>query len=451
MTTLDRTVPDVPYPDAARLAEQIRLLAGIGADPAGGVTRLAWTAQERDAHRLLSSWMEKVGLEVTIDAFGNTFGLRSARNGTLPAVAFGSHVDTVPNGGAYDGAAGTIAALEVMRLLQDSNTPTEHPFMMVIFAAEEGARFGKPNLGARAVVGELTRRDLASLTDARGVLLEDAVQDLGFSPDRLDTVRWEPGQLGAFFEMHIEQGQVLESERTTIGLVDTIAGSTRLRFTITGRAVHSGATPMHLRHDALAAAADLVLNIEAVASDHRHRATVATVGKMDVRPNSITTIAGEVVLYVDVRDSDSDRQREAANRVLELGQHLEEKRGVGVSAAVLSDASPSVLPTWLRHITAQACDDLNISYRVVPSGAGHDASVVSSVVPAAMIFVPSQGGISHAPEEWSSPEDIAAGAAVLCRSALALDRFLASQSECSAAILANSTKLSMPVCGPRVE
>lgn len=425
MTDIEVNTAQAPLPDLARLDRQLRQLACIGADPQGGVTRLAFTAGERDAHRLLADWMREIGLEVRVDAFGNTFGLRPGSEPDLPAIAFGSHLDTVPNGGAYDGAVGTIAALEVMRLLADGEVRSRHPFMLVAFAAEEGARFGKPNLGARAVIGELVRGDLPALRDARDVTLADAMTSLRFAPDALGEARWGPDQIAAFLEVHIEQGQVLEAEHTKIGLVDTIAGSTRLRFIIDGTAVHSGATPMHLRRDALAAAADLILGVEAAANDYRRRATVATVGKIEVRPNSITTIAGQVILYVDVRDIDSDRQRETANHILELGRHLQETRGVEVQAEILADTSPSILPAWIRSLTAQACDDLHLSYRVMPSGAGHDAAIVSALVPAAMIFIPSQGGISHAPHEWSSPEDIAAGTAVLYRSALALDAFLA--------------------------
>jgi len=411
-------------PHVERVAEDIRRLATLGADPGGGISRLAFTTQEREAHDLIAEWMCQLDLDVRVDSFGNTYALRTGRNPSLPALAFGSHVDTVPNGGGYDGAVGTIGALQTMRMFHDNGWETEHSLLMVVFAAEEGARFGKPNLGSRAVVGELTREQMGQLRDANGSTLEGALQAAGLDPDRLGEARWAPGQIGAFLELHIEQGQVLESERKVIGLVDSIAGSTRLLFDIAGRAVHSGATPMRLRRDALAAAADLTLGIEAIANDHRHRTTVATVGKIEVWPNSITTIAGRTAVYADVRDVDSDRQREAANQIIQLARRLEEKRGVEINVTLLSDSSPTILPTWVRHVTSQVCDELGVPYRVMPSGAGHDASVVSSLVPAAMIFVPSQGGISHAPEEWSSPEDISVGITVLCRSLLALDNIV---------------------------
>jgi hydantoinase/carbamoylase family amidase len=274
-------------------------------------------------------------------------------------------------------------------------------------------------------MGGLPRSELAVLHDSAAVSLEDALRSVGFNPDEVDEARWPPDRAAAFFELHIEQGQVLESERRTIGLVESIAGSTRFRVSIQGQAVHSGTTPMHLRHDAVAAAGELIVGIESTVNDYRHRSTVATVGRLEVFPNSITTIAGNVVLYVDVRDIDNDRQREAANRILELAWLLEDKRGVQISADIVSDSSPSMLPTWLRRITAEVCEQLEVPYRVMPSGAGHDAAIVASVLPAAMIFVPSQAGISHSPDEWTSPEDIATGAHVLYHSILSLDDFLA--------------------------
>lgn len=417
------TVTAPPRPDATRIAETLRRLATIGADPEGGITRLVFTQPERAAHDFMAERLREVGLEVWGDAFGNTYGRRAGRDSTLPAIAFGSHVDTVPHGGAYDGAVGSVAALEVMRTLEAGGVETEHPMLAVIFAGEEGARFGKPLLGSRAVMGELSQEQLITLRDASGISLAEAMRSVGFNPDAIEEAIWPEGMVGAFFELHIEQGQVLESERKAIGLVDSIAGNTRLRFTIRGNAVHSGATPMHLRHDAVAAAGELILSIEEVANDYRHRSTVATVGRMDVWPNSITTIAGRVVLYADVRDIDGERQREAANRILDLGRRLEDKRGVTVSVDIVSDSSPSILPTWLRRITAETCEHLHIPYRVMPSGAGHDAAVVAEHVPAAMLFIPSQHGLSHTPDEWSSPEDIATGTEVLTRSILALDTF----------------------------
>lgn len=406
---------------ADRVMADLQALARIGAEATGGITRLAFTPEERAAHDFLRPRMEAAGLEVTVDAFGNTYGLRPGEDSTLPAIAFGSHVDTVPRGGPLDGALGSIAALEVMRLLEEERRRTRHPMLMVVFAAEEGARFGKPNIGALAATGELTPADLATLRDARGITLEAAVQSVGFQPAELGGARWEPGRIGAFLELHIEQGQVLESEGKGIGLVQVIAGSTRLRVILTGKAVHSGATPMRLRQDALAAAAELVLGVERTARAAGEPA-VATVGKLEVEPNSITTIPGRVTLYVDVREVDKRRQQEATECILTLIRQVGEDRPVKVESAILSTTPPWVLPQWIQEVTARACRDLGVAYHAMPSGAGHDAAIVAARVPAGMLFVPSRGGISHAPEEWTDPAEVSTGVRVLWQSVLLLDR-----------------------------
>lgn len=364
--------------------------------------------------------MAVLGLEVWVDAFGNTYGRRAGEDAALPAIGFGSHVDTVPRGGPLDGALGSIAALEVMRLLAEEERITRHPVLMVVFAGEEGARFGRPNLGARAVMGELTPADLTRLRDAEGITLEAAVRGAGFEPADLPEVRWRPGQVGAFLELHIEQGQVLESEGKGIGLVQVIAGSTRIRVVLTGRAVHSGATPMRLRQDALAAAAEIILGVEETARELGEPA-VATVGRLEVEPNSITTIPGRVTLYVDVREIEAQRQRVATERILEQIRRVGDARPVMVETSVVSTSPPRVLPEWIQQVTARACQDLGIVYHVMPSGAGHDAAIVAAEVPAGMIFVPSRAGISHAPEEWTDPAEIAEGVRVLWQSVLVLD------------------------------
>lgn len=411
---------------STRVVEDLQRLAEIGADVGGGVTRLAFTREERAAHEFLARGMRAAGLQVWVDSFGTTYGLRPGRNRSLPAIAFGSHVDTVPHGGALDGALGSVAALEVMRRMREHGVETERPLLMVVFAAEEGARFGRPNLGARAITGELTRQDLASLRDAAGVTLETAMRAVGFQPEQLKAARWGGGGMSAFLELHIEQGQVLESEGTPIGLVEAIAGSTRLRFEIEGTAVHSGATPMPLRHDALVGAAELILEVEAAAKE-ASPITVSTVGRLQVEPNSITTIPGRTILFVDVRDVDAERQRTTAEHIVELSTRLERTRGLHVTWERVSETPPVGLPTWLRGITVRACEELDVSYRVMPSGAGHDTAVVASLVPAGMIFVPSRGGISHSPEEWTDPEDVAAGTEVLYRSVLLLDDALSKE------------------------
>ncbi|MBX5490150.1 MAG: Zn-dependent hydrolase [Chloroflexi bacterium] len=411
-------------PDPARLANMLQRLSEIAGDGEGAVSRLALTADEREAHRVVAGWMADLGLTVAVDAFGNTIGTLPGQRADLPALGIGSHLDSVPQGGRFDGVVGVVAGLEVVRLLTSAGRQLQHPLKVIAFVGEEGARFGEACLGSKAVVGQLQPGDLQRLRDADGVTLGQALQALDLDPRQLPSVRWAPNELAAFLELHIEQGRLLESEGKAIGLVEAVAGNTRLRLRVLGRADHSGGTPMHVRRDALTAAAEIVLGIEQLAREPRRRTTVATVGRLDVWPNSITTVPARVTFYVDVRDVDGDRQREAAQDILTLAQQVAARRGVGLEAEKVGDSSPVVLPLWLRQRVRDVCNRLGVSHRVLNSGAGHDAAILARLLPAAMVFVPSHQGLSHCPEEWTSIADIATGVRVLYHTILALDEGL---------------------------
>jgi len=271
----------------------------------------------------------------------------------------------------------------------------------------------------------LTEQKLRRLQDDGGVTLADAMASVGMEPHRLQTARWDPATVAAFLELHIEQARVLESGGQAVGLVDVISGSTRLKLDILGRAEHSGGTPMELRRDAMAAAAEIILGVEGLANDHRHRGTRATVGRLEVRPNNITTIPGRVNFAVDVRDVDTDRQRAAAREIVERAYWICERRGVELRVEVMADTSPAVLPVWLRDLMGKSCSDLGVGFRTLASGAGHDAAIVSRLVPAGMLLIPCQDGLSHVPEEWASVSDIVRGVEVLFHVVLKLDAFLA--------------------------
>ncbi|HET6356865.1 Zn-dependent hydrolase [Streptomyces sp.] len=412
--------------DPARLQARLETFAALSEPGSGpGVTRLAYTPLEREAHAVFADEMRSLGLTVWTDAAGNTIAERGGTVPGLPALGTGSHLDSVPNAGAYDGIAGVVAAMETARLYDQHDVAHAHPVRFIAFAAEEGARFGQACTGSRIVAGLTGPEDLAAKRDAHGTTMADALRAVGFSPEEVAEARWQPEEWAAFVELHIEQGSVLESTGTPIGVVDLISGSTRVLLEVAGRASHTGGTPMHLRADAMAAAAEIVLLIESVANDSRHHGTRATVGRMDATPGSITTIAGKVELYVDVRDVDSDRQRLTAAEIVERAQALCVRRGVRLTAHTLADASPVILPGWLRESVAGTCRRLGVDYRVLPSGASHDAQMVNRVVPTGMVFVPSRDGISHSPVEWTGADELALGTDVLASALLALDRLLA--------------------------
>jgi allantoate deiminase len=416
-----------PLPDPARLANMLQRLSEIAGDGQAAVSRLAYTPAEREAHDTVARWLADAGLTVRTDAVGNTYATRPGRRDDLPAIAIGSHLDSVPQGGRFDGTVGVVAGVEVVRLLDAAGLQTDHPLTVIAFSAEEGARFGEACIGSKAAAGVLQPGDLQRLRDGQGVTLAAALQSLNFDPRQVPTARWAPGELAALLELHIEQGRLLESDGKGIGLVEAVAGNTRLRLSVRGRADHSGGTPMHLRKDALAAACEIVLGVERLANEPQRRTTVATVGRLDVMPNSITTVPAQVAFYVDVRDIDGDRQRAAAQDVLTLAQQVSARRGVQVEAELVGDSSPVVLPLWLRHVTREVCERLEVPYRVLSSGAGHDAAILARVLPTAMLFVPSHEGLSHCPEEWTSISDVAVGVRVLYHAVLALDRALVAQ------------------------
>lgn len=406
-----------------RIAAALEELAAL-TEPGPGVTRLAYTRLERRAHELFARWMREAGCTVTTDPAGNTLATRPGRRPDAPALGTGSHLDSVYQGGRFDGIAGVVAAVEVARVFAEQGVETEHPLCFVAFAGEEGARFGQACLGSKLAAGLSSLSELRERTDRDGISVAEAMSALGLDPAEAAATPWRPEDWAAFLELHVEQGSVLERGQIAVGAVDLISGSTRLELTLHGRASHTGGTPMRGRSDALAAAAEAVLVAEEVALDVRHHGTRATVGRLDVSPGSITTIPGTVTLSVDVRDIDADRQRETAAEIVRRVRAACDRRGVGLGLRLLADTSPVVLPVWVRQFLTGAAREAGVGYRAMTSGASHDAQMINRVTPAGMLFVPSRDGLSHVPEEWTSPVDIAVGTRVLAGGLLRLDERL---------------------------
>lgn len=401
----------------ALIAEFARLSEG-----GPGVTRLAYTQLERQAHAVFTSIMEDLGLKVWTDAVGNTIAERAGTGASPKAIGTGSHLDSVPQAGRFDGIVGVVSALEVARIITDRGLEHRHPLRFVVFAGEEGARFGQACTGSKLISGLCTEEDLDHRLDKDGISIAQAMRSIGLDPTKVKEARWSEEDWAAFIELHVEQGAVLDRTGIPIGVVDLISGSTRLEIEITGQASHTGATPMNQRSDALAAAAEVVLLAESIANDVKHHGTRATVGKLDLRPGSITTIPGFTRLAVDVRDVDSDRQRHTATELVTRAQAICDRRGVQMAFNILADASPVVLPVWVRQLVVNTCVEAGLRYRVMTSGASHDAQMVNRIIPTGMIFIPSKDGISHDPAEWTAPTDIAVGIEVLLQSLLALDQ-----------------------------
>jgi allantoate deiminase/N-carbamoyl-L-amino-acid hydrolase len=388
----------------ARVRERLEILARIGAERGGGVSRLAYTADERAAHETMRAWAAEDGAESGIDQAGNTVAVYAPGE---PYFLLGSHLDSVVHGGGFDGTVGVLAALEAAAALVGEIAAGVR---VVAFAGEEGARFGRPNLGSALAAGAMSPEQFAALHDADGVTLSDAAGSLGLDP--LAVEPWlTTDRIACFFEVHIEQGRTLEASAARIGLVDAIAGSVRLRLEIRGRADHSGATPMRMRADALAAASEIVLAAERVGRDYR--STVVTVGRQEIEPNSVTTVPGWAALWVDIRDVDADIQRATAAEVVERAREICERRALPVQVELISDQAPVVLPAWPRALAREESECMKVPYRVLSSGAGHDAAVVAHHAASAMVFVPCVEGVSHSPRENASPADVALAAHVV--------------------------------------
>ena len=385
------------------LAAELEAAALIGADE-GGVSRFAWTPELAEANAWLSGRLGAIGLEAETDPAGNVVGRWSTGEGK--AVLVGSHLDTVPRGGRYDGALGVLAALEAVRTLCAEGVEPSRPLWVVSFNDEEGSRFQTGMLGSRAFCGELDVEDWRR----RGVA--DAMTRAGFEFDRLPEARGVD-DVAAYLELHIEQGPVLEQSGEDVGIVTAITGLLGFRVRFLGAANHAGTTPMEARRDALAGAARIVL---AVREEARAReGMTANVGKLSVEPGGFNVIPGLAELTIDVRSPTAEGFERAEAFVRETVERVGTEEELGVEVSVTHRKPPVALDRGLQDTLIEAAEAEGASYRRMPSGAGHDAMVLAHHVPAAMVFVPSRGGISHSPDEYTPPEQCELGARVLTR------------------------------------
>jgi hydantoinase/carbamoylase family amidase len=390
------------------LAAELESAALIGAD-GGGVSRFAWSPELAEASAWLGRRLEALGLEVEVDSAGNVLG--RWKGGEGKAVLVGSHLDTVPRGGRYDGALGVLSALAVVRALKADGTELARPLWVVSFNDEEGSRFQTGMLGSRAFCGELDLEDWRR----RGVA--DAMARAGFDFERLPQARGVDG-VGAYLELHIEQGPVLEQSGEDIGVVTAITGLLGFRVRFLGAANHAGTTPMDTRRDALAGAARVVLALREEARERE--GMTANVGKLLVEPGGFNVIPGLAEFTVDVRSPTPEGYERAEAFVRETVKRVAAEEELGVEISTTHRKPPVALDESLQETLVAAAEAEGASYRRMPSGAGHDAMVLAHHVPAAMLFVPSRGGISHSPEEYTPPEQCELGARVLARAVRAL-------------------------------
>lgn len=404
----------------ARVLEILEHLKSFGGSVDKGITRLAYSAEDLAAQKYIMEKMQELGMEVRRDYVGNIFARLPGKNPTLPTIASGSHLDTVKQGGAYDGALGVVAALEAAYAIKEQGL--EHPYEVIIFMAEESTRFGFATIGSKLLAGVGTPETFSSATKKDELSYIEVLKQAGFEPEKYEQVKLDANKYAAFVELHIEQGRVLADSGEAIGVVENIAAPTRMKITIEGVADHSGATPMNFRKDALVSGAKLILAIEEVGKAHSEQGIVTTVGVVDIEPSSINVIPGKVVLWLDLRGVDYEVILEAIEEIHEAVRCVGEADEVKITIDVLTSDKPVRLSKNLADITAGVCQQKNIKYRRMNSGAGHDAMHMAAIMPTTMIFVPSIEGISHNPAEMTSEADIIAGVEVLVETILTMDK-----------------------------
>ncbi len=389
-----------------RVEQMMNDLAQMGRDERGGYTRLAFSDADREVRDYLVGEMKRAGLTVREDAFGNVFA-RTRGNNALPAVLIGSHADSVPQGGNYDGIVGIVAAIAVAEQIAKEKMP--RPVEVVLFMAEESSRFGVANLGSKAMIGALPEGAATLYTDSEGRTLGDVMAERGLVAENAPYKK----RVRAFLELHIEQGGILESQLSPLGIVTGIAAPHRYRLTINGRADHSGATPMDLRRDALTGASEMILRIEELAKANVKRGVIATVGQLDVYPNAMNVVPGKVTMSIDLRGTDEDNINRLCIAILENVDTIAQKRSLGVELETLTEEEPALLDEGLIALGEYCANELGERTMRLSSGAGHDALCMTHIAPVGMIFVPSKHGISHNPAEYTDMTDIVRGTNLL--------------------------------------
>lgn len=397
-----------------RLLQRLEEMAQTGAQENGGITRLALSDADKVGRDLFVDWLTELGLEVQVDKVGNILGICPGQE-DLPPVLFGSHLDTVRNGGRYDGAYGVLAALEVIHTLKDHGILTRRPLGVIAFTNEEGARYVPDMLGSMAYTGYLSVEDAWAARGFDGSLFGQELNRIGYVGEL------KPGaiQPHAYLELHIEQGPLLENEGIVIGVVEQVTGITWLEVTVKGAANHAGTTPMHLRRDAGLVAAKVIVYLRELAQDLGGNQR-ATCGIIRFEPEIINVIPNKAIFSIDLRNTDAQALYEAQQRLRSFSSSLVEQENVEISIQQLvhvppESFDPRVVETIVHSVAALGC-----SHRRMISGAGHDAQIMARKYPVGMIFIPSRGGVSHSPDEYSSPADLEAGANVLLQAVMNL-------------------------------
>lgn len=394
--------------------QHLQALAQFGKNPQGGVSRIAYSDADRRGREYVMGIMRDAGLSVSIDPGGNLVGLRAGTDPSLKPLLIGSHIDSVPEGGNYDGDVGSLSAIEVAQVLNENGIKLRHPLQVIIFQNEEGGTVGSHIISAGA------DDKLLNLKSQSGKTIREGIQFIGGDLSRLAEAQRQPGSIAGYFELHIEQGGTLEQAKINIGVVEGIVGILHSDVTIDGFANHAGTTPMNQRHDALLSAARFIQKVNEVVTGIPGR-QVGTVGWINVQPGAYNVIPGKVILGLELRDLEEKKIEEMFTRIRAEAAKIGDLNGTTFSFTEPIMTHPALTDKSFQELIDSTAKNLGLSTKVMPSGAGHDAQEIARLGPVGMIFIPSIGGISHSPKEFSRPEDIENGANVLLRTVLKFD------------------------------
>lgn len=391
-----------------RLKDRFEQMAAIGRTESGGITRLALSSEDLQARKLLIDWMQALGLQTRYDDVGNIYGRLEGSDDEASVVLTGSHIDTVPNGGKFDGTLGVIAALEVVETMVEQNIAPKHPVEIVAFTNEEGARFTPQMLGSGVIAKEFSKEFVYRRKDLKGLEFHRELQKIGFLGLECNRVK----NIKAFLEFHIEQGPVLEAENIPVGVVEGIAGFAWMEVIINGQSNHSGTTPMRMRRDSLVTAAAIIKELHDFARD-KEDGTVITTGRMQTHPNIINAVPGQTIFSIDVRHAEQDRLAWTIDEIKQIIEKNVNEATMDYTLEVIWSKNPARFSPEIIAAIEKVCKLHRIPYKRMISGAGHDAMYMSAITETAMIFAPSAAGKSHCKEEDTSWHDIEKGANVL--------------------------------------
>ena len=398
-----------------RLNEHLKALSEFGKNPQGGVSRVAYTEADRQGREYVLGLMRAAKLDTSIDAAGNLIGRRAGSDNSLKPILFGSHIDSVPEGGNFDGDVGSLGAIEVAQTLAENKVTTRHPLEVIIFQNEEGGL-----IGSEAVVGQLSEKEF-DLVNKSGKTVREGIKFIGGDVAKLSSVKREKGSIAAYLELHIEQGGTLEAERVDIGVVEGIVGINWWDVTIEGFANHAGTTAMNNRRDALLAAAKFIEMVNRVVTSVPGR-QVGTVGRIQALPGAPNVIPGKVVCSLELRDLDAAKIQMLYQKIRVEADQIAKSNRVTFNFKELNTNIPAPTDPRIRAIIDQSAKELGLTTKQMPSGAGHDAQDIARIGPVGMIFISSIGGINHSPKEFSRPQDIENGANVLLAAVMKVDR-----------------------------